>query len=63
VQALQPSFAVSLVEELGSSWIGKKKGQRAVKHSVLCYQELMKTKIGTKWLAPVIIEEPKLMLE
>lgn len=43
VKEFRPRFAVTLIEELDTIGVGKKKIQRALKHSVLCYQDTKKS--------------------
>ena len=63
VKLLQPDYAVSPIEEIDSD-NGKKKLQRAVKHSIMLFDELLKKpELGIKWIAPVFIHDSEKMLD
>jgi len=54
---------VSPIEEMDMSDAGKKRVQRAVKHSIATLNDIHAdpSLSGTVWLAPVVIEEPKIL--
>ena len=60
---LRPSFVVSPIEEMDTSDVGKKRIQRAVKHSISILNDIKAdTSLSDfNWLAPVVIEEPKML--
>jgi hypothetical protein len=60
IEILKPQMAVSPIEELASD-SGNKKVQRAVRHSILAYEEVTKLFKSTQWVAPVVLEDPKML--
>lgn len=62
VQMIGPALAVSPIEEVNTMGAGKKKIQRAMRHSIACWND-RNTLEGTEWLAPVILEEPRILEE
>jgi len=50
---------VSVFEDVESEKTGKKKVQRAVRHSILAFEEISKSE--GNWVAPVLVEEPKML--
>jgi hypothetical protein len=63
VRLLKPNLAVSPIEEMDMSDAGKKRVQRAVKHSIATLNDIKSDSSlsDTIWLAPVVIEEPKML--
>jgi len=56
---LKPDLCVTVFEDVESEETGKKKVQRAVRHSILSFEEISKTE--GNWVAPVLVEEPKML--
>jgi len=56
---LRPDLCVTVFEDVESEETGKKKVQRAVRHSILAFEEISKTE--GNWVAPVLVEEPKML--
>jgi len=57
---LKPDYCVTVIEDVESQETGKKKVQRAVKHSILAFEQMSQVE-GVNWIAPVLLEEPKML--
>lgn len=58
---LQPDLAVAPLEDFDAQANGFKKISRVVKHSILAFGDVQAMHKQTQWIAPVVIEEPKMM--
>jgi hypothetical protein len=61
VKLLQPDLAVAPLEDFDAQASGFKKISRVVKHSILAFEDIKAMEKQTHWVAPVVIEEPKML--
>lgn len=62
IKMIKPDWAVSPIEEIDMNDVGRKKMQRAVRHSILTFEDVTKDAASiTKWIAPVLVEDPKML--
>lgn len=60
VKLLQPDLAVAPIEDIDVQANGTKKISRVVRHSLLVFEDIQAMDKHTQWVAPVVIEEPKM---